>query len=141
MHSSIYKLIIFHTCYSQIHKTLPKIKCTCYLPALSQGPGSRLLQLRVKLLQTNDQGVQSPTVNIDVICTRLQIHLNKIAISFTQDINISTSSTQNINVINIRKCHSHKLLMSSTHDFNVIHTRYQCYPHKMSIINTKYQCH
>ena len=31
--------------------------------------------------------------------------------------------------------------ISSTHDFNVIHMRYQCYPHKMSIINTKYQCH
>ena len=120
MHSSIYKLITSHTCYSQIHKTLPTSECTCYFPALccavypkaqatdSFTPGSNSSRQMTRVSTVP----QSSAQNINVIHTKYQYHPNKV----------STSSTQNINVTNIKK--------------NLIHTRYQYQPHTTSMSST-----
>ena len=165
MHSSIYKLITSHTCYSQIHKTLPTCECTCYFSALccavypkaqatdSFTPGSNSSRQMTRVSRALSQyGCHlykistSSTQNINVT------NINKM--SSTQDINTNHTQHQchphDINVIHTKyKWHSHKLSMSSTHDINVIHTKYKWHSHKLSmssthdvnLIHTLFQCH
>ena len=122
MHSCIYKLIISHILanHKYIKPSLQVSAHDAYQHCVGQcTPGPRQ--------RTPSPPGQTPPVhkvNIDVICTRLQYHIHKIAISFTQDINFIYTKYQH---------HQHKISMSltSTQAININHTRHQCHPHKV----------